>query len=139
MNRSLKDRLVSALHAAWERGETDEFEALVNPSYQRSSGDQDRFDLEQWRFVITSTRASFSDLRLTIEDVIAEDDKVAVRWSSVATHRGSYMDVPATGRVVAVEGATFFVFRDGLLVEERGTWMPTQLLGALGIVFLRGA
>jgi predicted ester cyclase len=43
----------------------------------------------------------------TIEDLIAEGDKVVARWRSRATHRGDYMGIPPTGREVEVTGITF--------------------------------
>jgi steroid delta-isomerase-like uncharacterized protein len=67
------------------------------------------------------------DLRVTIEDTVAEGDNVAVRWFFSATHRGDALGCRATGKPVRMRGMTWFRFRDGKLVESWYCWN----LGAL--------
>ena len=60
-----------------------------------------------------------SDLRVTIEDQIAEGDKVAVRWSDIGTHTGgSHLGVPATGKQIILTGIDILRIRDGRVVER---------------------
>ena len=49
-------------------------------------------------------RAAFPDLKYTIEDIIAEGDKVVVRWTAKGTHKGELLGMPATGKHVAITG-----------------------------------
>src|SRR5215213_7080259 len=53
------------------------------------------------------------DLELTLEDSVADGDKVAVRFSVRGTHSDELMGVPATGNKVDVDGQSFFRFEDG--------------------------
>ncbi len=48
--------------------------------------------------------AGFPDFRATVEDMIAEADKVAVRFTFRGTHQGEFMDVPPTGKQVTMPG-----------------------------------
>ena len=74
------------------------------------------------------------DLQLTADDVIADGDKVAVRYSLRGTHSDELMGVPATGKEVDVTGQSFFRFENGRVVERwqslDGMTLMTQI-GAL--------
>ena len=70
---------------------------------------------------------AFPDLRVTIEDTIAEGENVVVRWFFSATHGGDALGCRATGKTVKMRGMTWLRFRDGKLVESWYCWN----LGAL--------
>jgi steroid delta-isomerase-like uncharacterized protein len=73
------------------------------------------------------------DLNLTLEDSVADGDKVAVRYRIRGTHSDELMGVQATGKAVDVEGQSIFRFVDGKLAER---W---QSLDALGLMQQLGA
>ena len=75
-----------------------------------------------------ATYSSFPDLKRPVEDLIAEDDKVVARWSSVGTHSGDFMGTPPTGKTVRTTGITIFRLADGKIVEE---WSESDMLGML--------
>jgi len=66
---------------------------------------------------------AFPDLRVEIEDIVAEGDRVAVRARWTGTHRGPLpmMPFPATNRVFAFTGMVFWRIRDGEIVERWAT------------------
>jgi steroid delta-isomerase-like uncharacterized protein len=68
---------------------------------------------------VAKLRSAFPDLRLTIEDMVAEEDKVVARWSMQGTHEGSLpaIGVQPTGEEVAFTGISIYRFQDGLIVE----------------------
>lgn len=68
------------------------------------------------------------DMRLPIEDVIAEGEKVLVRLRVQGTHGGDLMGVPASGRPIDIAVLDLFQFRDGRLVEH---WALLDNLGLL--------
>jgi steroid delta-isomerase-like uncharacterized protein len=73
--------------------------------------------------------AAFSDLHVTIEDLLAEGDEVAVRWTLRGTHDGELRGgIPATGRRVEVSGITISRIEKGKVVESWGNY---DLLGML--------
>ena len=65
-------------------------------------------------------RDSFPDGRYTIDDVIAEGDKVAYRFAFEGTHKGAFLGMAATGKRVAFEGITIVRIADGKVVEHWG-------------------
>ena len=66
-------------------------------------------------------RAAFPDLTLTGEELVAEDDCVAARWTLCGTHRGAFLGQPPTGRRVAVTGTERYRLADGQIVERWAT------------------
>jgi steroid delta-isomerase-like uncharacterized protein len=70
----------------------------------------------------------------TIEEIVAEGETVAVRWTSTGIHRGEILGIPATGRTFSIAGVDFHLMRDGLMAEH---WHVVDQLGflqQLGIV-----
>jgi predicted ester cyclase len=59
----------------------------------------------------------FPDLRITIEDVIAADDRVAARWTARGTHRAEFLGIAPTGTPVCWGGTDIYRLVDGKIVE----------------------
>lgn len=70
--------------------------------------------------VMVSFRSAFPDSDLHIEEEIAEDDKVVIRWLFSGTHRGNIMGIPATNQSVSWTGITIYTIVEGKVVQERG-------------------
>lgn len=120
--------------AAWGQGDVDALDGLLSPAYLRHGTDPHPQDLTAFKAAIVSTRAAFPDLVTTIDDIVVDGDKAAIRWHSSGTHTHSFLGVPATERRVDVSGATFARFEGDHIVEEYVTWDPRALLSALGII-----
>lgn len=130
-----KKQIIDIWAAAWDRGEVDALDGLLGPDYRRRSfpGDEGQ-SREEFKSSILATRSAFPALATTVDEIVADGDRVAVRWHSRGRHEGPFNGVPATHRTVDVDGATFARFEDGLIVEEFVTWDPRALLTALGII-----
>jgi len=89
------------------------------------------------QFVAMQFRA-FGDVRCITDDVIAEGNKVVVRWTWRATHKGEYMGIPATGKHLEMTGISVSRLVDGKSVEEWGEMNQLGILQQLGIVTLPG-
>ncbi len=133
-SNALRERIVHAWDAAWDRGEVDALDALLSPGYRRIGSAGDDQDLAGFKASITATRSAFPDLVTTIDEIVVDGDHAAVRWHSTGNHRHSFLGVPATRREVTVSGATFARFENDRIVEEHVTWDPRSLLSALGII-----
>src|SRR5918992_4769217 len=84
---------------------------------------------ENLRRLVTSTQANpFPDLHRTVEDLIAEGDKVVARQTNRGTHLGDYMGVPATGKRVTFTAIAILRIADGKIVEH---WINRDDLGIL--------
>jgi predicted ester cyclase len=80
-----------------------------------------------------SARSALPDLKLTIDDTIAEGNKIAIRWTARATHKGEFAHphlgkVKGSGRPMAVTGITILQVDDGKITEA---WGETGELAAL--------
>ncbi len=73
-------------------------------------------------------RSAFPDLRLTIEDMIAEGDEVACRFTAKGTHTGPFSGLPPTGKAVSMTGIEIFRISDGRIAE---IWGEANLLGLM--------
>jgi|SRR6266571_1904017 len=83
---------------------------------------------EGFKQFATVFMSAFPDLRVMIEDQIAEGDRVATRWSSTGTNTGSLMGIPPTGKSINVTGITITRIVGGKATE---TWTNFDMLGLL--------
>ena len=79
-------------------------------------------------------RAAMPDMTYTIEDVIAEGDKVVVRWTTSGTNTGEMLGMPATGKKATVTGIDIFRVQDGKLAEFWLSWDQLGMLQQLGMI-----
>lgn len=78
--------------------------------------------------IIAMMRSGFPDIQWTLEEMIAEGDKIAARFIMRGTHKGPFFGVPATGKPIQVQAMNIYRLSDGKFVEERG---QPDLLGLL--------
>ena len=78
--------------------------------------------------IIAMMRAGFPDIQWTLEELIAEGDKVAARFTMRGTHQGTFFGVPSSGKTIEVKAMNFYRIADGQIVEEHG---QPDLLGLL--------
>ena len=78
--------------------------------------------------------SAFPDVRFNIEDMIAVDDKVVTRWSSIGTHKGMFMGAAPTGKTVTNFGTTIDRVVNGKIVEEWPHWDTLGFMQQLGVV-----
>ncbi|HTI77273.1 MAG TPA: ester cyclase [Mycobacterium sp.] len=76
----------------------------------------------------------YPDIHLTVEDVIAEGDKVVARNTVTGTHRGEFMGVAPTGKSVTYNEIFIFRFADGLVVETWGVVDVLAQMKQIGVV-----
>lgn len=86
------------------------------------------------RAFIAMYRNAFPDLRFTIEEQIAEGDKVVTRWTARGTQRGELMGIPPTEKSVAVSGVTTDRIAEGRIAESIGSWDALGLMQQLGVL-----
>ena len=89
---------------------------------------------EAYRQFMAATLAAFPDGRWTIEDQVAEGDKVVTRWSLVGTHQGALMGLAPTGKHIAAGGIIISRIVDGKIVEEWEEWDTLGMVQQLGAV-----
>lgn len=73
-------------------------------------------------------RAGFPDLKMTVDDVFASGDRVAVRWHSQGTHTEVLFGIPPTGKTMSVKGISILRVENGRIVED---WVAEDSLGLM--------
>lgn len=87
---------------------------------------------EGFKQTVTTWNAPFADIEGTIEDMIVEGDKVAVRWTWRQTHKGEYMGIAPTGKRTTLTGISILHIVGGKIVEEWGEMDNLGLMAQIG-------
>ncbi len=90
--------------------------------------------IEGFKQMVSAARSAFPDFRLTAEDLIAEGDRVAVRYTMTGTHRGEFMGAAPTGNQIKVSGMEVARFAGGKVVEHWGNTDTLGLMQQLGLM-----
>lgn len=131
-NKALARRYIEEV---WNRGNLDLIDELFTPDYVNhnlSAGQAP--GLAGIKALIGGFRAASPDLRLTIDDLIAEGDKVVTRWTARGTHQGDLMGIPPTGKRLTVSAIVVDRFVDGRIVEHWAARDDLGMLQQLGVI-----
>jgi C-1 hydroxylase len=83
---------------------------------------------------MASVRAAFPDLRITVETLVAEGDKVAALLTLSGTHSGEFLGIPPTDKAVSVALQSVVRIRDGKVTEHWGVADGLAMLDQLGLI-----
>jgi steroid delta-isomerase-like uncharacterized protein len=105
-NKSIVRRYYDELWNQWDVGVAEE---LISPdvTFRGSIGLGTR-GLDGFKAYVELIREGFADFNNTIEDLIAEGDRVVARLSYRGTHGGTVLDIPPTGKTVVYSGVAIF-------------------------------
>lgn len=84
--------------------------------------------LEETREGLTMNLNAFPDLKISIDDEIAEGDKVVFSWTSRGTHQGELYGIPATGKQVTSSGMTIYRMENTKIAE---LWFISDTMGMM--------
>ena len=116
-NQQLGQELISANAVFWVPGQPEPMRGLAG-----------------YMNVLGMMRSGFSDIQWSLEEIIAEGDRVAARFTMRGTHDGTFFGVPATGRRIEVRAMNFYRLADGRFVEEYGQPDQLGLLQQIGAI-----
>jgi steroid delta-isomerase-like uncharacterized protein len=132
-NKAIVRRLFDDL---WNKGYLSLADELFAPNYQHHDSSSPDFgrgpESEKKRAALY--RNAFPDLRLTIEDLIAEGETVMTRWSCRGTHKGDLNGITATGKPFTISGMTIVRLANGKMAEGYVNWDALGLMRQLGVV-----
>lgn len=123
-NKDVVRRLYGLLEEGNIDEQVDELLALDYVNHSPGTPDQPTGP-EGVKAILSMFRSGIPDLRLVIDDMIAEGDKVAVRYKIEGTHEGDLFGVPPTGQRVSIESFTIERVSDGRIREH---WRVTDTL-----------
>jgi steroid delta-isomerase-like uncharacterized protein len=117
------------IEEVFNEGRLDVLDEVLSPSYvYRDAPPGTPPGPEGIMQVVSMFRAAFPDLKITIDDQVAEGDKVCSRTTMRGTHRGVIFGIPATGKAVTMTGLTMVRIADGRLVES---WVKNDVMGLM--------
>ena len=106
----------------------DVFDELIAPSYVNHDIPAPTPGLDGFKMVIGMFLAAFPDMRVTIEEELAEGNKVITRGYFTGTHKGDFQAIPPTGKQIKVRYIDIWLVENGKLVEN---WVRLDELGML--------
>ncbi len=107
---------------------------IIHPRYVYHNPQQTIQGPEALRDLFAAYRAAFPDLHVEIEKLIKAPNKIVISFSLHGTHRGNFLGIAATGRLVRISGMAISHFENGKIIEEWELLDQLTLLQQLGIV-----
>jgi steroid delta-isomerase-like uncharacterized protein len=136
MSELNKNAVRRLFEEVWNKGNLPLTDELFTPNYAHhdsSTPDVGRGP-ESEKKRATLYRTAFPDIRLTIEDIIAEGETVMARWSCRGTHTGVLSGIAPTGKQFNISGVSIARFAGGKMAEGWVNWDALGLMQQLGVV-----
>ena len=131
-NKALVRRFVDEVQSAGNTGLIDE---ICSPEFvNHSTPPGTPADREGIKIVTAIFRRSFPDSYFTVEDMVAEGDKVATRKTFHGTHEGDFMGIPPSGRTVTMGLIDIVRISEGRVVEHWSMGDSLGMMRQLGVV-----
>ena len=114
---------------AFNEGNLDAVDELLTDSYVRHDPNSPQVrGPEEEKQLIAMYRSAFPDLHFTLEDMVAEDDRVATRLGISATHKGELLGIPPTENRLSLTAMELYRLREGKIDEQ---WVNVDTLGMM--------
>lgn len=132
-NKAIIQRLYKEV---WNKRKLEVLNELVSPSHALHGPNFSGSAIgpEAYKLRVSAFYAAFPDIQWTIEDTVAEKEKVVACWTFSGTHKGDYMGVPPTNKKVSVDGVTIHHMADGKIMDSYSTWDALGLLQQFGVI-----
>jgi len=135
---SLKEQnkaIVTRAWEAWSKGDYEAIKEVVAPEYvwYAPSGSTEPRSLEETIESIDRLRRGFPDVTFSIEEIIAVENRVIVRYTERGTHQGEWLGIPATGNKIEMSGIMIHHIENGKIVEDREEFDMLGFMQQLGM------
>jgi predicted ester cyclase len=125
-NKELVGRFYKEVYVDWNMAVVDE---VVSPQFTSHDWPKGSPTGPQaFRDYYDDLRLTVPDARYEVDDLIAERDRVVVRWRLLGTHKGAFRDIAPTGRAITLKGIAIYRVEGGKLMER---WVVSDLYGVL--------
>ena len=125
-NKTLVRRFYNEVYVDWNMALVDE---VVSPRFTSHDWpDGGSTGPQAFRDYYAAIRSAVPDARYEVDDLIADGDRVAVRWRLLGTHEGAFGGIAPTGKPIALRGIAIYRLDAGKLMER---WVVSDLHGLL--------
>jgi steroid delta-isomerase-like uncharacterized protein len=131
-NKSIVRRWVDE---GWNKGKLSVIDQLYAPNFIQHEPQPEMVNSsEALKKYVNTYLTAFPDLHFTVDDLVAEGDKVVWRFTSKGTHQGAFMGLPPTGKTSIVTGMVLFRLENSRIVEAYVNIDALGLLQQIGII-----
>jgi predicted ester cyclase len=124
-NKALVRRFYKEVYVDWNMPFADE---AVSPQFTSHDWPKGATGSKAFRDYYAAIRAAVPDARYEVDDLVAEGDRVVVRWRLLGTHKGEFRGIAPTGRPIVLKGIAIYRVQFGKLMER---WVVSDLHGLL--------
>ena len=129
-NKALLRRYMAEVHNKGNLDALDQFYATDQVDHNAFPGMPP--GIEGMRKTYDIIHSAFSNIQVTIEDMITEEDRIVVRFTASGKHSGEFMGLPATGKEFSVMEIRIYRIDNGKIVEQWGLMDTSSMMQQLG-------
>ena len=131
-----KSRVRRLYEEVWNMRNLEVARELISPSrgVQVLDAADSGIGPEAYARIVTEFVRGFPDLKFTVLDIIAENDKVVALWNISGTHQGEFRGIAATGQKMSVDGITISQLANGRIMDSYVSWDMWGMILQLGAV-----
>ncbi len=131
-NRAIVRRLYEEV---WNKRRVELVDELISPSHALYDPNVSGSEVgpQAYKRQLVKWLKAFPDVRMTIEDIVGENEKIVVAWTLSGTHDGEFAGFPATNKKVSVEGVTINHVVNGKVIDSLVTWDALGFMKQLGV------
>jgi predicted ester cyclase len=135
-SQELKAVVRRIFEEAINKGNLDLLDELYTPGFTSHSMPEPDMPpgIEGDKQAIRLLRTAFPDYHISVEDLVAEGDRVVARYRSTGTQNGDFRGIPPTGRRIESDGISIYRLRNGKIVERWDQVDTLGLLQQLGVI-----
>jgi steroid delta-isomerase-like uncharacterized protein len=122
------------VEVAWNNGDLAIADEVYSPDYLLHDPARPIHGTEALKQFVATFLTGFPDIHVTIEDMIAEGDKVVWRYTVRGTHKGEFMGIAPTGKSITLTGILISRFADDKVVEDWNNYDALGMLQQLGVI-----
>jgi len=118
----------------WNNRRLELLDELLSPSHALQAPNVSGSEVgpQLYKRQVLAFFKAFSDLRMTIADIVCENEKIVVAWTLSGTHDGKFLGIPATHRKVSSDGVTIHHFNNGKIIDSFSNWDVLSVVKQLG-------
>ena len=116
-----------------DKGKLEDYAKSHAPDFV-ANGEGHNASLEEDMAAAREQRKALPDMRVKVNNIVAEGDLVSVYWTASGTNTAAGWGIPATGKSVSVNGMTLFRFERGLIQEEWSVFDMYSIMKQLGLL-----